>query len=202
MRILITLFAILLLPAMSFSQKKRMSVDELKKLGRDSLIKMAVKEINDSTFHPEHYDRIVVKANDTQVWVSFSLSVVLKTKKPCYYDAVGVDLANGTVSRSHSNNDCDEAGHYKPTKSIQKKIDFVFNAINKSDEVGDLPGNKVPYGTTMDISEHPTYYYVEVSSYSTFSHYKVDKITGKIYDAGHKHYARDFMEEEKWEIIK
>ncbi|MSQ46185.1 MAG: hypothetical protein EXR24_04320 [Ignavibacteria bacterium] len=47
-----------------------------------------------------------------------------------------------------------------------------------------------------------TYYYVKVSSWSTYSHYKVDKFTSKISESAHKHYARDNEEREKFEIIK
>ena len=55
----------------------------------------------------------------------------------------------------------------------------------------------------MTINEHLTYYYVENSSWSTYSHYKVDKLTGKISEAGHKHYARNGEEEkEDYEVIK
>jgi len=173
----------------------------LKKLGRDSLIRLAVKEINDPEFDPGSYDRVVVKANKTMLMVSFSLSIEVKSKNSCYYNTVWVDLAGNTVSKS-STGDCDEPRYYTPSSSDQKKIQFVFDAVNKSDEIGDIKDNKIPEGTTMEISEHLTYYYVEVSSWSTFSHYKVDKSSGKVSDAGHKHYAHDFIEEEKWEIIK
>lgn len=176
-------------------------VDSLKKLGRDSLIKLAIKEIDDPKFNPVNYDQVVVKANKTMLLVSFSLQVEVESKGTCYYNSVWVDLAGGTVSKSVTG-DCNEPDYYQAPQSDKKKIQFVFDAVNKSDEVGDIENNKLPDGTTMKITEHFGYYYVEVSSWSTFSHYKVDKGSGKISDAGHKHYDHDFMPEEKWEIIQ
>lgn len=183
------------------AQKKTHTVDELKKLGRDSLIKMAIAKLDDSTFQAQYYDRVTVKANKTSVEVEFELSVRFKNGKKCFYDAVTVGILNGTTGKGASG-DCDKISYYKPTSSMTKKIAFVFDAINKSDEIGHLPGNKIPNDATMTIEENLTCYYIEFSDYSTFSHYKIDKITGKIFDAGHKHYARSGHEKSEWEIIK
>jgi hypothetical protein len=183
------------------AQKKTMSAEELKKLGRDSLIKMAVHTVKDTAFHASYYQDVTVKANKEHVRVIFSNPVRLKMKKYCYYDAVEVDLSNGTVSRSLTG-ECDAPiiAFYKPTPEMNKKIAFVFDAINKSDEIGHVPDNKLPAGTIMDIIDNKNYYLVEVSDEDTFSTYKVDKTTGKISEANHKHYAKEGPPSE-WEII-
>ena len=87
------------------------------------------------------------------------------------------------------------------TAKDQDKIVFVFHAINNSDKVGDIKYNTLPIGTTMTITERATYYAVATSSRSTHSEFKVNKLTGKISGASHKHYARKRDEEPEWEII-
>jgi len=49
-------------------------IDSLKKLGRDSLIKLAIKKVNDPAFDPKAYDRIIVKADSSKLVVEFELS--------------------------------------------------------------------------------------------------------------------------------
>jgi hypothetical protein len=176
-------------------------LDSLKALGRDSLIKLAVKKLNEPTFNPANYDLITVKANATTLLVEFDLSVRLISPGSCYYHSVTVSLY-GHGSGGSIIGDCDNVKYYNPSSSDKKSIDFVFNAINKSEEIGHIPGNKLNKGTTMEITEKPTYYYVEVSSWSTFSHYKVSKATGKISEAAHKHYDRSGEREDEFVEIK
>ncbi|HEY1039393.1 MAG TPA: hypothetical protein VGF30_08325 [Bacteroidia bacterium] len=186
------------LPLISQDKEK---VEALKKLGRDSLIQLALKKLNDPAFDPNVYDRVIVEAdgNTNTIRVRFELSVVFK--KGCYYDAVSVSLVGGGTGKSIEG-DCDEPAYYKPSATIQKNIDFVFNAINKENDVGNIPDKKLSDDEKMEITEKGSYYYVEFSSWSTYSHYKIDKSNGKIYDAGHKHYARDEDERKNIEIIK
>lgn len=42
-------------------------------------------------------------------------------------------------------------------------VEFVFKTINKSDEIGHLKDNQMSKGSTMEITEKLTHYYVEVS---------------------------------------
>lgn len=184
-----------------FAQNKPL-LEELTKLGRDSLIKLAVKKINDPKFIPANYDRVIVKADSENLIVCFDLSVVFKGSGMCYYDAITVSIFGNYGGNSVQGN-CDEPKYYNPSKKVLSKIKFVFDVINKENEVGDIPGNKLDPGESMTISEHATYYYVEMSNYSTYSHYKINKITGAISDAGHKHYAHNSFEtDNKWQIIK
>lgn len=171
------------------------NLDSLKALGRDSLIKLAIKKINDPKFDPANYDLITVKANSKSLIVEFDLSVRLISNSSCYYHSVFVSLYGGGSGGSITG-DCDNVKYYHPSAADKRSIEFVFNAINKSDEIGYVPDNKLDKGTTMTITEKPTYYYVEVSSWSTFSHYKVSKGSGKISEAGHKHYDRSNEKED------
>lgn len=183
-----------------FAQKKT-KIDSLKMLGRDSLINLAVKKLNASDFIWLNYDRIIVKASSTSLIVEFSLSIILFNKKSCFYDQVIVALV-GSGTGKGIKGECENPKFYNLSQNEKKKLDFVFDAINKSNEIGHIPGNKLAANTKMEIEEHHTYYYVEVSSWSTFSHYKIDKGSGKIYEAGHKHYDRSREEKNEFEIIK
>lgn len=72
---------------------------------------------------------------------------------------------------------------------------------NKSDDIGHVPESKLSKGTTMEIFDNTLSYDVETSSWSTFSYFSVNKITGKISRAGHKHYDRSDVEKDEYEII-
>ena len=177
-------------------------IDSLKKLGRDSLIKLAVKKINEPGFDAKAYDRITVKANVASLAVDFELSVRFYSSGMCYYDKVFVSLAGNGSSGESIQGDCNNPKFYKLNQEQKKKVEFVFNSINKSDEIGHTKNNQMPKGTTMEITEKLTHYYVEVSSWSTYSHYKVDKISGKISEANHKHYARSGDEKPDYEEVE
>jgi len=170
-------------------------------LGRDSLIKLAVKKLNEPGFDAKAYDRIIVKVTATSLVVDFGLSVKFSSAMACYYHAVTIALVGDENGNSIQGN-CNQPKFYKLSTEQKKKVDFVFKSINKSDEIGHVPNNKLDDETTMEISEKPDHYYVEVSSWSTYSHYKVDKLSGKISEANHKHYARSGDEKLDYEIIK
>lgn len=199
MKTIIYIFILCLSSVFSFSQKEE-KIKSFVALGRDSIIKLAVKKINDPGFDPKNYDRIEVKYNDKELKVEFSLSIVITGNKSCFYDRVFISFGEGSTGQSIQG-DCAEPKYYVRSKSDQKKIDFVFDAINKDNEIGDLKSRKIPEGQKMDITEHLTYYYIEVSDWSTYSHYKIDKITGKISEANHKHYARDGEQKNEYKYI-
>jgi hypothetical protein len=194
----IYIFTICFFSICCFSQSDK--IEELKKLGRDSLIKLAVVKLNEPGFDPKNYDRIDVKYDDKSLIVDFKLSVKLAGNSSCFYDVVYVALI-GQGSGKSIQGFCDEPKFHKWTKAEQKKIDFVFDAINKDNEIGDVKDRKMPHGQTMEITEKLTYYYIEVSDWSTYSHYKIDKVTGKISEANHKHYARSGDEKEEYKYI-
>lgn len=202
-QIIIILF-ILASTQVFFSQTKKSvpeTIKELKKLGRDSLIKLAISKVDEPGFDASAYDRVVVKLEKDALLVDFSLSVLVSDKKSCFYSSVTVALVGQGTGRSIQGF-CDEPAFYKHTNSTKKKIAFVFDSINKSDEIGHVPNHILPPGTTMSIEERLTFYHVETTSWSTHSYFDVDKLTGKISDAHHKHYARSHDEKPDFEIIK
>lgn len=181
--------------------QNKAKIDSLKQLGRDSLIKLAVKKIADPTFNPKNYDRIIVKADSNKLWVEFELSIRFKSNSSCYYDAINVSLVGSGTSKSITGF-CDNPKYYKPSSKQLKKIDFIFNSINKKNEIGDIPNKKLADDTVMEITEMMTYYHVEVSDGNTMSRYKIDKNSGKIFDATHKHYMKDRDDPPPIEIIE
>lgn len=200
---------------LSFSQNTE-KINALKKLGRDSLIKLAVNKINerydpknsaralvkfDTYFDPKNYDRIVVKYDANSLIVDFNLSLNFISLKSCFYLSVSIDLINGLPTTGLYTT-CDKPKFYMRTKQDQKKIDFVFNAINKDNEIGNMPNQIIPEGTNMSIIEKINHYEVSVSDDYFYSSYKVNKITGKIVDAIHKEYAQSDNQKELFEIIK
>ncbi|MDZ4664822.1 MAG: hypothetical protein SGJ15_08105 [Bacteroidota bacterium] len=189
----------------TFSQNKedhnlKHKIDSLKKLGRDSLIKLAVTKVYEQGLDPKGYDRIFVKAYKDKLVVEFALSVVL-IDGSCYYNNYSVALA-GSGTGGSIQGECDEPTYHKSTNKEKKKIQFVFDAINKSNEIGHLKDNKIDDGNRMTITEKLTYYYVEMDDWSTHSYYEVNKVTGKISNANHKHYDRSHDEEPEYEIVK
>jgi hypothetical protein len=193
--------AVFILSLCFSAMQAQTKLDSLKALGRDSLIKLAVKKINDPKFDPAQYDLISVRTDGKRLLVEFSLSVQLISGNSCYYDSYTVALFGGGGNGSITG-DCNDVKYYHPSSSDKKNIAFVFDAINKSDEIGHIPGNKMDAGSTMTITEHSTYFYVEVSSWSTYSHYKISKGTGKISEAEHKHYDRSGEKESEFVEIK
>ncbi|HET6990804.1 MAG TPA: hypothetical protein VFJ43_05745 [Bacteroidia bacterium] len=178
-------------------------VDSLVKLGREALIKLAVEKINDPAFISTSYDLVTVVANKTTVLVKFELSMNYVSMNACYYDAVTIALAGDGDWKSATGKCADQTTHYyKLTDADKKNIAFVFSAINKSNEIGYFPDNKLPRGTTMTITENEKFYTVDMDDVGTDTHFQVEKVSGKISDieradfdqaanAGHKD---DFVE--------
>jgi hypothetical protein len=201
MRAVITFLILLFcstLSAQTNPGKVKAKIDSLKKLGRDSLIKLAVAK--EKGLDAKGYDRIVVKAYEDKLVVEFSLSVKL-VDGSCYYDQVWVALVGSGTGRGIQG-DCNETKYHKFSAKEKKKVQFVFDAINKSDEIGHMKDNAIPAGAHMTITEKLTCYLVEMSDWSTHSEYKVDKLTGKISNASHKHYAHSDEEKDDFEIVK
>lgn len=174
-------------------------IGEWKKLGRDSLIALATEKLQkrEPTFDPREHDRVVVEVTRRDVLVRFGHSIRYLARKTAMKYEAYVYFVSGTSGSSIESNPQDygeeweEYSFFKWKDSDRKAVRFVIDAINRDDEVGDIPGGILPKGTHMVIREESGYYDVTVDSYSTHSFYKVKKGSGKIYDAGHKHYARD-----------
>ena len=169
------------------------TVSELRKLPKDSLIKMAAKKITEPSFDIKDFTRIEIWAEGDEITVDFDHAIRFIPMKGQFYYNVSVELVRASSSRQIiGDGPFDEEVHFfKLTNKHQEKIQFVRDAINNSNgEVGKIPEGQLPDGT-MTITEKATYFDISVDSESTHSYYKIEKGTGKIYDAGHKHYMRD-----------
>jgi hypothetical protein len=168
------------------------TVSKLRKLPKDTLVEMAVKKIRDTSFDKKDFTAIEVWAEDDDISVKFDHAIKFVPMKGQFYYRVSVDLMGGSVNRlilGKGSND-EDVQFYKP-KEFDKEIKFIFQAINDSKgEIGKTPEGQLPDGA-MVIMEHLAYYDITVDSHSTHSYYKIRKGTGQVYDAGHKHYARE-----------
>jgi hypothetical protein len=183
---------LVLLSAFLSSTLMAQSAQELSKLPKEKLIEMAVSKIKEPSFRLTDFTEIEVWLEDDELTVEFGHVIRFIPKRGQYYYSVSVDLISGSTGRSIQGVGPDDAEltFYDPTK-YKDEIKFVFDAINNSEgEIGKIPEGQLPDGH-MAIQEETGFYDVEVDSYSTHSYYKVKKGSGKIYDAGHKHYYRD-----------
>jgi hypothetical protein len=174
------------------------SAKELSKLPKEKLIELAVQKIDEPSFRLADFTEIEVWLEDNELTVEFGHVIRFIPKRGQYYYSVSVDLVSGSTGRSIQGKGPDDAdlSFYNPAK-YQDEIKFVFDAINNSGgEIGKIPEGQLPDGH-MTIQEEAGYYDIEVDSYSTHSYYKVKKGSGKIYDAGHKHYDRDVESESR-----
>ncbi len=177
------------------------SAKELSKLPKEKLIEMAAAKIDEPSFRASDFTQIEVWLEDKELTVEFNHVIRFIPKRGQYYYSVSVDLVSGSSGRSIKGDgpDDEDIQFYDP-KKFQDQIKFVFDAINNSNgEIGKIPEGKMPDGT-MEIKEEAGYYDISVDSHSTHSYYKIKKSTGKIYDAGHKHYARDGSESKRKQI--
>ena len=169
------------------------TVSKLRRLPKDTLIEMAVKKVRDPSFDIKDFTSIEVWAEDDDLSVKFDHAIKFVPMKGQFYYRVSVDFIGGSVNRQILGKGPfdEELQFYKP-KKYGEEVKLIFKSINESDgEIGKTPEGQLPDGT-MVITEHLTYYDITVDSYSTHSYYKIRKGTGNVYDAGHKHYDREF----------
>lgn len=176
-------------------------VEELVQLPKDTLVKMAIKKIDEPSFDVRDFDQIEIWADENDVTVMFDHAIRFIPRKGQYYYSATVDLISGTKGRSILGSpDQDELEFYKPKQKHKEKIQFVLNSINKSNgEIGKIPEGKLPDGI-MTITEKAGHYEISVDSKSTSSDYKIKKGSGKIYDGRHKHMAHDQSQPKRRQI--
>jgi len=187
-----------------FSQNTDMikKVEKLKKRGRDSIIKIALEKIDETICLNDYIIR--VKANKTSVVVSFHIPVVYIPMNSVYYYDFGLDLIEGSSWSGIISNprdygtDQDDIPNYSSSEKTQKHIQFVLDAINQSDEIGSINIEDFSFDDSMIIRDQIEYYEITMLSTYQESFYKIDKETGKVYDAGHAHLipAPDFEEDD------
>lgn len=174
----------------SYSQDLKMNkeVEEIIALGKDSIIQLAL-ELMDDNVEIQNFSKIRVMTNGKTVYVSFLNPIKYLPMNSVFYSDFGVDLIKKVVSHgSISNGNVDtvqEIPLYNETKEAKKNIQFVIDAINKSEETGSI--DPTTFEDNMEIREYETYFSIQVVSEYQESSYKIEKKSGKIDDAQHAH---------------
>jgi len=159
-------------------------VDALKQLGKDSLVKLALSYM-DKSIDISQYN-IKVLANESGAIVSFRIPVkYIPYNSEYFYDA-SVDISNDFISYANYSNPEDYQSNtvsfYKPTEEHQENIKFVINAINESKNENIVQVNIAQLTDDLIIREKPDYYDIEYVSEQYDLVYKINKISGEIYE--------------------
>lgn len=168
-----------------FSQDPvNMNVEELQQLNKDSLIKLALGYM-DKSIEVTQYN-IKVLANGSDVIVSFRIPLkYIPYNSEYFYDA-SVDIGNDFISYANYSNPEDYQSNtvtfYVPTEEHQENIKFIVNAINESKNENIVPVNITELTDDLIIREKPGYYDIEYISEKYDLIYKINKVTGEIYD--------------------
>ncbi len=160
------------------------NVEELKEMGKDSLIKLALSYMDNSIDASQYNIRVL--SNETEVIVSFRIPIkYIPYNSEYFYDA-SVDLSNDFISYANYSNPEDYQSNtvafYTPRREHKKNIEFIVNAINKSENKNIVPVNLSDLKDDLIIREKPDHYNVEYVSDNFDQAYKINKVSGKIYD--------------------
>lgn len=192
-RILIIQLLLISLVSCAQNQKMKTEVEKIKDLGKDSIIQLAM-DITSFRFEKSNFEKITISANHEDVYVSFINPVIYIPLNKEFTTGLSVSILGRTTSYNAISNPSDfhskgERIYYNPNdKGNRKAIQFVFDAINKSKEVGNsLDSNTKgsPEEIIMTIKEKDTYYAILDASGTQESNYKIKKETGEIYDIVH-----------------
>ena len=186
----IALIIILMDPAAS--QDK---LQQLKNLGRDSLINIAKARIMAEypDFDYETFKKVRVMEGKEVLYVQFSIPYRYVPLNTSAIYNLSVYL-NGTTQLSQgslSNNAkvSFDTGFYKPDTAYHEVITFIDEATSRDSEISSIKEVVEIYKHDVIIMEMPGEYQVDISSSSTSSGYLVNKQTGEVYDHWHKHKA-------------
>jgi len=186
---------------------EEMNVEDIRKLGRKGIIDLAVESIkqsptiDSSTFDIKNFDRIKVMASNKSIYVTFNMTILYVPINSAAHYGVYVNLIDNLMSFSRVANPRDykediktKLKFFTPTEESEKAIAFVLDAIRKNDRSE----------SEFTIYEKPDYYEIEIVEEEVEGGYKIDKITGKIYDVYHDHLVPRPREKdkEKFEEIK
>ncbi|WP_422858244.1 hypothetical protein ACOKFD_12585 [Flagellimonas sp. S174] len=180
-------------------------VKEIINLGKDSIVQLAL-ELIDEEVSTQNFTKINVMTNGEEVYVSLRNPIKYLPIKSIFNFDIGISILAKTVVYNPISNgvfdDEHKAPFYERTNEIDKNIEFVIESINKSTEVGSI--NTIDFDDDMIIQEHKNHYDVSLISKFQESSYKIEKLSGKIYDAQHAHLVPSPLEgqqKDKWKEI-
>ncbi len=191
-------------PCYSQDIKMNKEVEEIILLGKDSIVQLALKLI-DERAGVQNFTKIKVMTNGSEVYVSFTNPIKYLPIKSVFYFDLGVNLLEKTITYSPVSNGIVKyrkkiIPFFKQTKETKVNIQFVIEAINKSDKVGSI--DIVNFEDDMIIRESKKHYDIIIVSEFQESSYKIEKISGKIYDMEHAELEPPPFENENKEVLK
>jgi len=173
-------------------------VEDIVQLGKDSIVQLALKSM-DQRFGVQDFSKINVTTDGKDIFVSLRNPIKYLPIKSAFYFDAEISILEKTVSYVPVYNgiedyEKDTILFYKQTEETNKIIKFVIASINKSDEVGSI--DIANFEDDMTIREHENYYDILIVSAFQESSYKLEKTSGKIFDAEHAHlYPAPFKNE-------
>ena len=175
-----------------YSQNIKMNkeVEDLIQQGKDSIVQLALKLI-DGKVTVDYFTEIVVRASSKEVYVSFLTPIKYLPLNSAYnFDVEVLLIEKGTSYHNYSNpkgynEDMMDLPFYKETEDGKKNIQFVIEAIKKR-----APFDVSKFEDSMIIRDDTDFYDINVESDYYHSWYKIEKLTGKIFDEGHAHFEQ------------
>jgi hypothetical protein len=199
------LFNIILYYTTCYSQETKMNkeVEEIIRLGKDSIVQLALTLI-DEKIEVQDFSKIIVMANGEKVYVSFLNPIKYLPINSVFYADFGVDLLEKVVSYGPVSNGVFDSemkiSLYRETKETKMIIQFVIEAINNSADISSI--DIASFDDDMTIREYGSYYNITVVSEFQESSYKIEKVSGKLYDSEHAHLVPLPFENENEDRLK
>lgn len=189
----------------SYAQTTKMNqeVKDMILLGKDSIVQLALELMNGS-ISMVNFSQIKAMTDGRRVYVSFRNPIKYLPMKSVFYVDLSVDLLEEVTSYSQVSNGGfklqKKIPFYKETEETKMNILFIIEAINKSDEIGSI--DMANFEDDMIIREAKNHYFVNIVSEFQESSYKIEKVSGKVYDSEHTHLAPTPFQNEKEYILK
>jgi len=167
-------------------------VEEYIALGKNAVIQLALKSVNElhtvtKKVTKEDFNYIRISTNGKEIKVLLNNSITYLPEKSMFYYGAIVHLLEKnarSINRVANPPDYsqDDIVFYTETKKNKKSKEFVLETLNFSSI--DIAN----FQDEMIIREYEDYYDMYVESETQVSFYKIEKISGKIYDDGHEHF--------------
>ncbi len=163
-------------------------VQDLIQQGKDSIVQSALKLVGGGVTM-DHFTKIVVQASKKEIYVSLLNPIKYLPKNSAFYtDIEAILIEKGTTCREYSNpkvnnSDIMDLPFYKETEEGRKHIHFVFESIKSG-----APFDISKFDGSMIIRDETNFFDINVESEYYHSWYKLDKLTGGLFDKGHAHF--------------
>ncbi|WP_165944066.1 hypothetical protein [Aquimarina spinulae] len=161
-RLLFISLPVLFMSAQSTSPQEE--ILELKKLGKNHIIHMALKELH-SISKPEvtedDFHFIQILASNKRIKVHFGYNVIYFPKNSSYNTDIIVEFPSKSISISSDNNKGGNTTFYRPTTEDMNVINFILNRNGANNNVFNK-GNKS--SVVISIYEKENHYLVYTTS--------------------------------------